>query len=110
MELESYKNGKLLYQGAKQGDKIAVNDLLCIIGEEGKVDVNAIVAAAKGGGVVEQKNTEQGTSNAEGDTAQPQTPNAQPQTETWPHQSLAAGKKAGAGQGYRSTAGAGEWR
>lgn len=49
MELESYKNGKLLYQGAKPGEKIAVNDLLCIIGEEGKVDVNAIVAAAKGG-------------------------------------------------------------
>src|SRR6266542_309491 len=50
MELESYKNGKLLYQGAKEGQKIAVNDLLCIIGEEGKVDVNAIVNAAKGGG------------------------------------------------------------
>src|SRR5438270_3610452 len=49
MELESYKNGKLLYQGAKQGEKIAVNDLLAIIGEEGKVDVQAIVAAAKGG-------------------------------------------------------------
>ena len=49
MELESYKNGKLLYQGAKKGDKIAVNDLLCIIGEEGKVDVDAIVAASKGG-------------------------------------------------------------
>src|SRR5690349_21613439 len=46
MELESYKNGKLLYQGAKKGEKIAVNDLLCIIGDEGKVDVNAIVAAA----------------------------------------------------------------
>lgn len=49
MELESYKNGKLLYQGAKEGQKIAVNDLLCIIGEEGKVDVNAIVNATKGG-------------------------------------------------------------
>ncbi|MBL7742215.1 MAG: pyruvate dehydrogenase complex dihydrolipoamide acetyltransferase [Chitinophagaceae bacterium] len=49
MELESYKNGKLLYQGAKKGEKIAVNDLLCIIGEEGKVNVDAIVAAAKGG-------------------------------------------------------------
>lgn len=56
MELESYKNGKLLYQGAKQGEKIAVNDLLCIIGEEGKVDVNAIVAAAKGGGGGQQDN------------------------------------------------------
>lgn len=49
MELESYKNGKLLYQGAKEGEKIAVNDLLCIIGEEGKVDVNAIVNSAKAG-------------------------------------------------------------
>jgi pyruvate dehydrogenase E2 component (dihydrolipoamide acetyltransferase) len=50
MELESYKNGKLLYQGAKQGEKIAVNELLCIIGEEGKVNIESIVAAAKGGG------------------------------------------------------------
>jgi len=49
MELESYKNGKLLYQGAKKGEKILVNDLLAIIGEEGKVDVDKIVAAAKGG-------------------------------------------------------------
>lgn len=50
MELESYKNGKLLYQGAKAGEKIQVNDLLCIIGEEGKVNVDEIVAAVKGGG------------------------------------------------------------
>jgi pyruvate dehydrogenase E2 component (dihydrolipoamide acetyltransferase) len=49
MELESYKNGTLLYVGAKKGEKIAVNDLLCIIGEKGKVDVEAIVAATKGG-------------------------------------------------------------
>ncbi|MEJ7912270.1 MAG: pyruvate dehydrogenase complex dihydrolipoamide acetyltransferase [Chitinophagaceae bacterium] len=49
MELESYKNGKLLYQGAKEGEKIGVNELLCIIGEEGSVDVDAIVAASKGG-------------------------------------------------------------
>lgn len=50
MELESYKNGKLLYVGAQKGDKVPVNALLCIIGEEGKVDVDKIVAAAKGGG------------------------------------------------------------
>lgn len=50
MELESYKNGTLLYVGAKKGEKIAVNDLLCIIGEKGKVNVDAIVAAAKSGG------------------------------------------------------------
>jgi pyruvate dehydrogenase E2 component (dihydrolipoamide acetyltransferase) len=50
MELESYKNGTLLYQGAAKGEKIEVNALLCIIGEKGKVDVDAIVAAAKAGG------------------------------------------------------------
>jgi pyruvate dehydrogenase E2 component (dihydrolipoamide acetyltransferase) len=48
MELESYKDGILLYQGAKAGEKILVNELLCIIGKEG-LDVNAIVAAVKGG-------------------------------------------------------------
>jgi pyruvate dehydrogenase E2 component (dihydrolipoamide acetyltransferase) len=47
MELESYKNGKLLYIGAQKGDKVPVNALLCIIGDEGKVDVNKIVAASK---------------------------------------------------------------
>ena len=52
MELESYKNGTLLYIGAQKGEKINVNDLLCIIGEKDKVDVNAIVAALKGGGAV----------------------------------------------------------
>jgi pyruvate dehydrogenase E2 component (dihydrolipoamide acetyltransferase) len=49
MELESYKDGILLYQGAKAGEKILVNDLLCIIGQPG-LDVNAIVAAIKAGG------------------------------------------------------------
>lgn len=49
MELESYKTGTLLYIGAKEGEKIAVNELLCIIGEKDKVDVDAIVHAAKGG-------------------------------------------------------------
>ncbi len=48
MELESYKDGILLYQGAKAGEKILVNELLCIIGKDG-LDVNAIVAAVKGG-------------------------------------------------------------
>jgi pyruvate dehydrogenase E2 component (dihydrolipoamide acetyltransferase) len=73
MELESYKNGTLLYIGAKQGEKIAVNDLLCIIGEKGKVDIDAIVNAAKAG---------QGTSNKEQATSnqQPETSNQQPVT------------------------------
>ncbi len=49
MELESYKNGTLLHIGAPKGEKIPVNGLLCIIGEKGKVDVNAIVATVSGG-------------------------------------------------------------
>ena len=50
MELESYKEGKLLYTGAEKGQKIAVNDLLAIIGEEGKVNVQQIVEASKNKG------------------------------------------------------------
>ncbi len=66
MELESYKNGKLLYQGAKAGDKIQVNELLCIIGEESKVNVDEIVAAVKGGGSISSKgdDVEAGTNAA----------------------------------------------
>jgi pyruvate dehydrogenase E2 component (dihydrolipoamide acetyltransferase) len=47
MELESYKEGKLLYVGAAKGEKIAVNDLLAVIGDEKKVDLDKIIAAAK---------------------------------------------------------------
>ena len=53
MELESYKDGFLLHQGAAAGEKIQVNDLLAIIGAEG-FNIDAIVAAAKAGsGAVE---------------------------------------------------------
>ena len=48
MELESYKDGVLLYQGAQKGEKILVNDLLCIIGQAG-MDIDAIVNGIKGG-------------------------------------------------------------
>ncbi len=70
MELESYKNGKLLYIGAQKGDKIPVNALLCIIGEQGKVDVDKIVAASKGGAVsaaskADEEVTKPSESNAE---------------------------------------------
>ena len=51
MELESYKEGKLLYVGAQKGEKIAVNDLLAVIGDEKKVDLQTIVAASKNKGV-----------------------------------------------------------
>jgi pyruvate dehydrogenase E2 component (dihydrolipoamide acetyltransferase) len=77
MELESYKNGKLLFQGAEKGQKIAVNDLLCIIGEEGKVDVDGIVAASKGGAPTG------GTAPAQ----QEEAPAAQPEAATGEQQS-----------------------
>jgi pyruvate dehydrogenase E2 component (dihydrolipoamide acetyltransferase) len=51
MELESYKEGKLLYIGAQKGEKIAVNDLLAVIGDEKKVQLEKIVAASKNKGV-----------------------------------------------------------
>jgi pyruvate dehydrogenase E2 component (dihydrolipoamide acetyltransferase) len=51
MELESYKEGKLLYIGAQKGEKIAVNDLLAVIGDEKKVNLERIVAASKNKGV-----------------------------------------------------------
>src|ERR1700744_2990433 len=47
MELESYKEGKLLYVGAQKGEKIAVNDLLAVIGDESKVDLQKIIAASR---------------------------------------------------------------
>ncbi len=57
MELESYKDGVLLYQGAQAGEKILVNDLLCVIGKEG-LDVAAIVAAVKAGTVAKAPSEE----------------------------------------------------
>lgn len=63
MELESYKNGTLLYQGAKAGDKIAVNELLCIIGDPG-MNIDAIVAAAKGGAVAQPQPSSEETQAA----------------------------------------------
>lgn len=46
MDLESYKDGKLLHIGAKVGDKVPVNSLLCIVGKEG-TDVNGILASTQ---------------------------------------------------------------
>src|SRR5882724_11173343 len=51
MELESYKDGKLLHIGAQKGEKIAVNDLLAVIGDEKKVNLDAIIASSKNKGV-----------------------------------------------------------
>jgi pyruvate dehydrogenase E2 component (dihydrolipoamide acetyltransferase) len=74
MELESYKEGKLLYIGAQKGDKVPVNALLCIIGDEKKVDVEKIVAAAKSGAT--------STSGAASPKSQPEAAAQTVQTET----------------------------
>src|SRR5262252_7539214 len=42
MELESYQNGTLLHTGAKNGEKLQVNDLLAIIGKPGE-DISALL-------------------------------------------------------------------
>jgi pyruvate dehydrogenase E2 component (dihydrolipoamide acetyltransferase) len=62
MELESYKDGKLLHQGANAGDKIAVNSLLCVIGDESKVDLQAIINESKGR---EQPSTQPSNNNVQ---------------------------------------------
>src|SRR5215831_13798076 len=51
MDLESYKDGTLLYTGTDKGGKIQVNDLLAIIGSPGE-DISSLV---KGGGKPETK-------------------------------------------------------
>jgi pyruvate dehydrogenase E2 component (dihydrolipoamide acetyltransferase) len=84
MELESYKDGTLLYQGAKAGEKIQVNDLLCIIGKEG-LDINAIVAAAKGGGGAPAPQQEAAAPAQQAATSQPQ---AAPQQAAQPQQQV----------------------
>ncbi len=61
MELESYKNGFLLHKGANKGEKINVNDLLCIIGEK-DLDIQSLILQAK------NKNTS--TANETSSTAQ----------------------------------------
>ncbi len=67
MELESYKDGKLLHIGAQKGEKIAVNDLLAVIGDESRVDLQKVLSASKNKGVP-------GPVAAGGATAQPQQP------------------------------------
>ena len=76
MELESYKDGILLYQGAAAGSVIKVNDLLCIIGKE-TLDVAAIVAAVKGGASGVTANSTPAPANA---TAPASAVSAQPET------------------------------
>jgi pyruvate dehydrogenase E2 component (dihydrolipoamide acetyltransferase) len=49
MDLESYKDGTLLYIGTEKGGKLQVNDLMAIIGNQGE-NVDDLVKQHKGGG------------------------------------------------------------
>jgi pyruvate dehydrogenase E2 component (dihydrolipoamide acetyltransferase) len=80
MELESYKEGKLLYQGAKPGEKIQVNDLLAIIGDQSKVDVNKIVDSVKGGAVAAGGNNESSKGQQSQQSQQPAKATVETQT------------------------------
>ena len=83
MELESYKNGTLLHIGAQKGEKIPVNGLLCIIGEKGKVDVDAILASLKGGSEPAAEISEKAAPATQTGPAAPQkAEREQPKTET----------------------------
>src|SRR5882757_3744888 len=66
MDLESYKDGTLLYTGTDKGGKIQVNDLLAIIGSPGE-DITSLV---KSGGQP-AANTTKETKPAEAKSAQP---------------------------------------
>ncbi|MBO0360148.1 pyruvate dehydrogenase complex dihydrolipoamide acetyltransferase [Hymenobacter sp. BT186] len=48
MELENYEDGTLLYIGPKDGESVAVDGILAIIGEEG-ADVQALIGGQSGG-------------------------------------------------------------
>jgi pyruvate dehydrogenase E2 component (dihydrolipoamide acetyltransferase) len=89
MELESYKNGTLLYIGAEKGEKINVNELLCIIGDKDKVNVEEIVAAIKGGTASEKATASK--ENAEANKAAARQEPAEVTTKESPEESHAGG-------------------
>jgi pyruvate dehydrogenase E2 component (dihydrolipoamide acetyltransferase) len=48
MELENYEDGTLLYTGPKEGEAVAVDGILAIIGEEG-ADIQTLLGGQSGG-------------------------------------------------------------
>jgi pyruvate dehydrogenase E2 component (dihydrolipoamide acetyltransferase) len=94
LELESYKNGTLLHIGAQKGEKIPVNGLLCIIGEKGKVDVEAIVKAAVGSEQLAVSSEQLAVSSEQqaATAGTPATSNQQPATAGTPATSIENGR------------------
>ena len=71
MDLESYREGVLLHQGAPAGEKIQVNDLLAIIGAE-DFKIDEILAAAKSGGSAQPAAKEEKPETAEKAESKPE--------------------------------------
>lgn len=70
MDLESYKDGTLLYIGTEKGGKLQVNDLMAIIGNQGE-NVDDLVKQHKGGGAPASASKEEApkeTKEATGET------------------------------------------
>src|SRR5690606_2323817 len=72
MELESYKDGVILYLGGETGSKIQVNQLLAVVGREGE-DISDILARHSQGGTsapkVESKPVEEKKPEAKASSA-----------------------------------------
>lgn len=71
MEFESFYSGKLLYIGLEEGSSAPVDDILAIIGPEG-TDVDAVLAASKGGGAAPAKKEASEEKATEKETAKPE--------------------------------------
>src|SRR5450631_3397840 len=56
MDLESYKDGTLLYTGTDKGGKIQVNDLLAIIGAPGE-DISSLIKDGGASAPAQSSNT-----------------------------------------------------
>ncbi|WP_223649158.1 pyruvate dehydrogenase complex dihydrolipoamide acetyltransferase [Hymenobacter psoromatis] len=79
MELENYEDGTLLYTGPKEGEAVAVDGVLAIIGEEG-ADVQALLSGQSGGAAAPTPPAE--TEAAAPSTSQPETSSQEPAAPT----------------------------
>ncbi len=82
MELENYEDGTLLYTGPQEGEAVAVDGILAIIGEEG-ADIQALLGGQSGGAAAPTPPA--APEAAEAPTAiasQPDTSNQEPGTQT----------------------------
>src|SRR5882724_3017605 len=70
MDLESYKDGTLLYTGTDKGGKIQVNDLLAIIGSPGE-DITSLVKSGGQATSETKADTKKETKSAETKSNQP---------------------------------------